>query len=182
MWYLTSVLWICSLGCLQVSVLALLSSEANGRPRPRRRQTHSSAPRLPVPGVKWLMFVPATLLLVSAGAVGSNADDISHPHWPPHSCVFPKWEKFLSIHRIRKWYSLLSICFCLFISWARWTCNGLFFFLGGWLRESAWLSLLVILEGREYAMVCITFKWLLGLCFTLVFHSPFTHSLNTVFW
>lgn len=34
MWYITSVLWICSLGCLDISVPAHLFSEANWRPHP----------------------------------------------------------------------------------------------------------------------------------------------------
>ena len=109
MWYLTSVLWICSLGCLKISLLVLLFSKANWRPHPCWL---IPVPRLPIPGVKLLMFVPAMLLLVTAEAAGSKAVNISYPHFP-HTLCFPKWGKFLSIYRIRKQYSLLSICFSL---------------------------------------------------------------------
>lgn len=69
----------------------------------------------------------------------------------PTPLCFPKCEKFLSTHRITKWYFLLSICFYLLSSepYGRATdCSS----FGSAARK---LNLLEILEGGVELMVCM---------------------------
>lgn len=71
-----------------------------------------SLPRLPIPDIELLMFVPATLVLAAAEMLAAKLL-VVHIFTAPTELRFPKGEKFLSIHRIRKQYFLLSICFYL---------------------------------------------------------------------
>lgn len=129
MWYITSVLWICSLGCLDISVPAHLFSEANWRPHPC-----------------WLLTL-TDLCSQAANTwcqiVGVCASDATSCHcWScwlqgcqyftlycPHTLVFPKWKNVLSVCKIREQYSLLSICF--YFLRILWACHWLFFWWTG---------------------------------------------------
>ena len=108
-----------------------------------------SAPRLPIPGVNLLMFVPMMLLLVTAEAAVSKAVNILHSTAPTQLC-FPKWEHVLSICKIRKQYSLLSICFYFFMNTMS---MPLTFLLVDWLLEKLLAKSTCNSRGGDYLMV-----------------------------
>lgn len=76
--------WISQVLCEFVLLAALkflfllfcLQRPTEGHTTAGCRFSLTSVPRLPIPGVKLLIFVPAMLLLASAAAAGSKAVDV----------------------------------------------------------------------------------------------------------
>lgn len=80
-----------------LSLLFSLQRPAEGHTTAVSCFSWSSVHRLPTPGVKLLMFVPAMLLLATAEAAGCWLPGCGPlaPSLLPHGC-FPTWETFLS--------------------------------------------------------------------------------------
>lgn len=174
MWYITSVLWICSLGCLDISVLTLLFRGKLKATPLLAADSHWSV----LPDCQYLVSncwcLCQQCYFLSLLKLLAPRPSIFYTLLPPHTCVFLNGRMFSQFaksgNNILSWVS--AFIFYEYYEHAT-------FLLVDWLLEKLLAKSTCNSRGEEDLMpfVFVTFRLLI-----LCFHLSFLHSILYLFW